>query len=220
MTKFDAFGREWSRALCEGCATLDVPPEWVLAVFALESGFNPFARNASGARGLWQRMPDRVFANGRPLVLPVGAATPPGNILRPHKGASGVVVGLSVWRLYAPVEPLKQLTDYFAWTRTRLSTVHAGKLRSRAALYCCNLAPERLRDGRYTDETPLYSAPSQEYQQNAAHFGLKASDPKGVLRLRHLEYGLDAGVARHRDRYNAELAAAYVANLNPPPSAA
>jgi len=53
------FGPSWSRALCEGCATMSVPPEWVLAVFALESGFNPLARSAAGARGLWQRMPSK-----------------------------------------------------------------------------------------------------------------------------------------------------------------
>lgn len=53
------FGPAWSRALCEGCATLIVPPEWPLAVFALESGFNPLARSAAGARGLWQKMPSK-----------------------------------------------------------------------------------------------------------------------------------------------------------------
>ena len=51
------FGAAWTRRLVQSSAALAVPCEWVLAVLALESGFNPSARNASGARGLWQRMP-------------------------------------------------------------------------------------------------------------------------------------------------------------------
>lgn len=57
------FGAEFSRAVCSGAEALAVPPEWILAVIALESGFDPRAGNASGARGLWQKMPDR---NGVP----------------------------------------------------------------------------------------------------------------------------------------------------------
>lgn len=52
------FGAAWTSALIEGAASLGIPPAWVLAVLALESGFNPAARNkASLAFGLWQRMP-------------------------------------------------------------------------------------------------------------------------------------------------------------------
>lgn len=215
------FGPEWSRALCLGCASLDVPPDWVLAVLALEGGFNPLARNASGARGMWQRMPDPVYSNGKPLVLGNGEPAPPGCIVRSVKDKiTGVVTGQSVHRLYAPTDPVQQINDFFAWTRSRLHVVNSGKLKSRSALYCCNLAPERLRDGRYTDETILYSAPSEAYKQNAAPFGLDAKDPHGALRMKHLAYGLDAAVARHRTRYNAELAAAHIANVTPPPDAA
>lgn len=58
----NTFGKAWSRALVDTCGSLSVPgypvlPEWVLAVCALESGFDPLARNASGAFGLFQRMP-------------------------------------------------------------------------------------------------------------------------------------------------------------------
>lgn len=52
------FGPLWSEALVFGAEEIAVPFPWVLAVFALESGFNPAAENkSSGARGLWQKMP-------------------------------------------------------------------------------------------------------------------------------------------------------------------
>ena len=52
------FGPDWTAALVAGADSLSVPPEWPLAVIAIESGFNPLARNASTAAfGLWQKMP-------------------------------------------------------------------------------------------------------------------------------------------------------------------
>lgn len=59
MTTAVVFGEAFTRRLVEGAKALRVPPEWILAVLALESGFNPQASNPSGARGLWQRMPSR-----------------------------------------------------------------------------------------------------------------------------------------------------------------
>ncbi len=173
------FGRGWSLAFVAECATLGVPVEWPLAVFALESGFNPLARNASGARGLFQKMP-----------------------------ANGVE--------YAVTDPIQQMRDAFAFWRAMCGSFHVGEITSREALYCLNLAPARLKGGRYDTETALYEAPSKAYRQNAAPFGLDPNDPVGVIRMRHLAVGLDRYVAKCRPRYDAELDAAEDASARPP----
>lgn len=217
------FGVEFSGALCLGCASLSVPPEWVLAVLCLEgNGMDPHAANASGARGMWQRMPEPVLVGGRPLILDLVAPCPVGCVLRvahdlhdPTK-----VVGHSVWKLYAPTDPVRQLNDYFAWTRVELRNVNAGAIRSREALYCCNLAPERLRNGGYDPDTVLYPAPTDAYRANARSFGLDPNDPKGALRMSDLATGLDAAVKRHQAKFDAELEAANVANAGGPLNAA
>lgn len=162
---------------------LGVPPAWVLAVLALESGFGPTAHNASGARGLWQRMPEA----GKPYLV---------------------------------VDPVEQIRDAFAFWRSMATMMRTGPLTSREAFYCLNLAPARLLNGAYDDETVLYAAPSRAYQQNAAAFGLDPHDPACALRIRHLALGLSAAVHRHQARYDAELEAAMAANVTPPHAAA
>lgn len=168
------FGPAWSRALCVGCASLGVPPEWVLAVLALESGFNPLAKNASGARGLWQRMP----SGGVP---------------------------------YAVTDPTQQLRDAFAFWRAMMLQFHVDGFTSREAFYCLNLAPARLRNSAYTPETVLYAAPTAAYEAN------RNLDPHhtGRITIAMLAPALDAAVARNRARYDAELEAAYAANVAP-----
>lgn len=59
------FGDEWTRVLVIGANQLGVPPEWILAVIALESGFNPLAKSIANARGLWQKMPSK---DGKPYA--------------------------------------------------------------------------------------------------------------------------------------------------------
>lgn len=226
------FGPEFSRAMCIGCRSIGAEIEWVCATLCLEGGgMNPNAANPSGARGMWQRMPEQLFAQGRPLVLPIGAPAPPGCILRDAKDPKDrtLIVGRSVWRLYGTKDPVQQLQDYFAWTRDRLASLNAGPLKHRSALYCINLAPERLRDGKYGDETVLYSMRVEDgracypdaYKQNAASFGLIPTDALGRLQMKHLAVGLDAAVRRHQAKYDAEVTAAYAANAhgsNPPPA--
>jgi hypothetical protein len=235
------FGPSWTRVLVDGCRELSrpdfpVPPEWILAKLALESGFDPAVlqgrarvveptgpndprpeiagsngkrlSHGSGARGLCQMMPtSRVDRGSRPDLL----------------------------TLYAVTDPVQQLRDGFAlWRR------FVGKgLRHRSALYCANLAPARLAIPSYDDDTILYSANIDDepindlrggytqtfwpraYRDNAAPFGL---DPKadgtavdertkkhrgeGRLRMKHLAHGLDVAVRACRARYDAELDAA------------
>lgn len=225
------FGPAFSRALVEGCALLGVPPEWTLAKIALESGFNPNASNGSGARGLWQKMPEQVWGNGKPLTVPVGSSPPPGCILRAVKGVSGKILHMTVWRLYSCPAPEVQIRDAFrSWRSSQVNT-QIGPFKTREALYCLNLAPARLAGGEYDDETIIYSADPADaplnrlggrftltfwptaYRENAAPFGLNPSDSKGKIRMHQLAYGLDKYVAINRARYDAELAAAYVANV-------
>lgn len=174
----NTFGVDWTDALCEGSERLGVHVAWVLAVLALESGFDPCARNRSGARGLWQRMP---------------------------------VAGMP----YAETDPVRQLRDAFAFWRAMVVAFDVGRLSSREALYCLNLAPARLRGGCYDDDTALYAAPSRAYEQNAAAFGLDPRDTRGVIRMRHLAHGLDAAIARCRGRYDAELEATLESDTHP-----
>jgi hypothetical protein len=233
MTEVAVFGTRFSVALCEGCAMLSslgtpVPPEWVLGALALESGFNPRAANASGARGLWQKMPEPVVQKGKPVVLAVDAKPPPGCLLRDIRDPmTKQVTGKSLWQLYACPAPEVQIAEAcrFWWQFARAQKMPSG-FTSREALYCCNLAPARLRGGRYTGETVLYSANEEDkgldvywpaaYLQNCEAFGLAKAAGELRLRMRHLATGLDRAIARHRARYDAEVAAAYVANAQQP----
>lgn len=221
MSSVKAFGPGFSRELATGAASIGAEIEWVCAVLALESGFDPKAANASGARGLWQRMPDQVRIKGEPLILPPGSACPPGCILRELREKGGLR-GYKVWRLYAVSDPRQQLIDYFAFTRGMLDAFKARPIRSREALYCVNLAPARLGGGRYDPDTLLYPVGSSAYRQNARAFGLDPEATAGGLRMKHLAVGLDAAVERCRARYDVEVAAAYAAldDDDPPPAVA
>lgn len=234
-----AFGADFSRAFCLGCASIGTRLEWPFAVLCLEGdGMNPYAANASGARGMWQRMPTQVVIDGVPRTLPPGVPPPAGCIARPVKGPDGAVIHQTVWRLYSPTDPVRQINDYFAYTRAMIAELRAGKLTSRSALYCLNLAPARVYGGTYTDETIVYSTNVEDeplnarghafaktywpdaYQANARAFGLDPKNPHGRILMSDLATGLDAAVARHQAKYDAELTAAYVANAGGPPDAA
>lgn len=174
------FGPAFSKALCEVCGALSQPgwpvlPEWVCAVLALESGFDPHAHNASGAFGLWQKMPE----HGIP---------------------------------YQVTDPVQQLRDYCAFTRSKRNTFSPFKrFECREGLYLANLAPARLKLGQ-TRDIVVYAAPGDSYSENARSFGKEPHDPHGVILVSDLAVGIDAGVARCRARYDAEVAAAYSAN--------
>lgn len=223
------FGSRFSVALVEGCGLLSslgtpVPVRWVLRCIALESGFNQKAANASGARGLWQRMPEQQFAQGRPVVLPLDAKAPQGFILRDVRDPmTKQVTGRSLWKLYSCPAPEVQIAEAcrFWWRMARDLKVEGG-FRTCEALYCANLAPARLRGGRYNDETVLYSANDADkgldsyypagFLQNHAAFGLP-EDGERRLRMKHLTFGLDSAERRLRARVDAEETAANVANL-------
>lgn len=231
------FGYTFSRALVLGCARLsalghDVRPEWILDIIALESAgtWDPLVlqgkarlvpasgpkdkrpevegtaglrlTHGTGARGLFQVMPLRQPRKDMPVLL----------------------------RLYGQTDPVQQLADKVRVLADSCIRHRFGAYSSREALYCANLAPARLIGGEYDDDTILYSAdPYDEplnmrpngartywplgYQMNARPFGLDPADPKGKLRMRDLARGLDAAAAASRARINAELEAAFVANL-------
>lgn len=226
------FGTAFSRALVDGGVALSalgspVPPEWILAVIALESGFRPDrlqgdARlvpasghddkrpevagtgglrlsHGTGARGLLQHMPRRVKRAGLPDLLHLAPRKPP------HVQ---VADGVAFWVGQARAFDVR------------------GGFTSREALYCANLAPARLQGGRYDAETTLYSRAEADrgkpcywpagYVQNARPFGLDPHDVEGQLRMRHLAAGLDAAVKACHARYDAEVTAAYAVNAGGP----
>lgn len=212
------FGPAWSRALVEGCTLIRVPPEWVLAVLLYESGLDPERLHAnaslvpatgpddmrpevagsgglrlskgSGARGLFQKMPTVERRDGLPPLM----------------------------RLYAERDPVRQLRDAFQFWNAMIYTFRAGVPKSRAAFYCVNLAPARLKDGAYTDETVLYGIKkdaSGNIVKSSAYWmnrGLDV-DGDGAIQMRELEPILVKAVEQNRTRFDAELAAAYVSNL-------
>lgn len=195
------FGEAWSRALVLECDELCVEHEWALAVFALESDFNPHARSQADARGLWQRMP-----------RPIGADPnhpPPGSYVRTDKMGRQ-----TVWMPYLVTDPIAQLQDGFAfWTEANVRYNGDMGLATREAFYCLNFAPARLSGGHYSDDTPIYSCRQSDgvafwvagYKANAKSFGLDPDDTNGRILMRDLAIGLDAAVLRNRARYDAEL---------------
>ena len=103
-----------------------------------------------------------------------------------------------------------------------------GGYKSRSALYCANLAPARLINGAYDDDTILYSANIEDkdlpnatywpraFKDNAPAFDVEIDpekNPDQRLRLYHLETGLNKAVIATQKRFDAELEAAYVANI-------
>ncbi len=191
------FGPEFTKALLVGCSDLKVPPEWVLAVLALESGFKLTAANPSGARGLWQKMPDMVSQ-----TWPQGKALPPGHFQK----ANG-----SVWRYYDVSKPAHvQLEDAFRFWRNMQRTFSMGAWPSRAAFYCTNLYPATLRGGKYNDDTVLFAKGTKAYEQNA---GLDYRK-RGFVCIDDLDRSLERAVKNCQARYNAELGAAMVANIS------
>jgi hypothetical protein len=151
--------------------------------------------HGTGATGLFQEMPITIKRPNLPIL----------------------------YILYKSKDPVVQLNDAIERFYTKAIAHKFGPYKSREALYCCNLAPARLIGGTYTDETILYSknpADKNEiyyypkaYELNSAPFGLDPKDPFGQLKMKHLAWGLDSARKSSIDRFNAELAAAYVINV-------
>lgn len=218
-TSVTTFGPAFSRALCVGCASLStpaypVPPEWTLAKLALESGFNPFAEHPrSHARGLWQCMPREI--RRCPSLGAAMQGLGPLDFTRANRDGS-----TSVMRKYGCPAPEVQIVEAFAFWRS----FRGDGFRCREALYCANIAPARLLRP-YDDETIIYSADPADahlpdstyypaaYEQNAGAFGLDPHDPRGKILMKDLAVGLDHYVRANQARYDAELEAAYVANV-------
>lgn len=182
------FGPAWTGALLLGCESLGVAPAWTLAKIALESDFNPFARNASGARGLGQRMP----ANGVEY-----AVTDPVRQLND---------AFTFWRAMRATLKVGEFRSREALYCLNLAPARllGGQYDDETILYSANADDERLNQFHGRFERTYWPI---AYQQNAAAFGLDPHDTLGRLRMRDLARGLDAAVARNRSRYDAELAA-------------
>lgn len=188
------FGFVWSGALVDGCRGMGVPFEYPLTALAIESGFNPNARNPSGAQGLWQKMPTVV------------------------KDKQGNVVQRIP---YTEKDPVRQIKDAFAfWRSMAKQFAPGGQVVSREAFYCLNLAPARLRKSvQNGDRTVLYSSrkdlhPEEfwlaGYQQNK---GLDVGR-KGWIEMGDLKPKLDHYVKANQERYDLELALACIVNAS------
>ena len=194
------FGKEFSVVLVDGCAALGVPPDWPLAVIALESGFDPtiyhgrnqavaldkapadwreveglgvaLPRNCTGASGLWQKMPQRLKRDGKRdlLRLYCSSVRDPAQQLRE---------AIRFWGDWAP----------------------PGGWKSREHFYASNLAP-------------AYAKESAEVLYPAGSAGAKANlyldvDQDGSIEMSELGTPLDRAVRQCRTRYECELDAAY-----------
>jgi hypothetical protein len=166
------FGKNFTATLLEGSRNLGIDPAWILAVIALESGFNPFAANPSGARGLWQKMPEKK------VLYDVGKS------------------------------PAVQLGDAIHFWQFMQKTFQAGPFKSRAAFYCLNLAPARLKGGTYTGETVLYAG-DIAYKQNR----WLDINKDGKITIDELEPCLARAVVAHQTKFDAELETALAENL-------
>lgn len=227
------FGRAFTCGLVEGARRLSaigalVDPAWILAKIALESA------------GTWsvdvlQGRAKLVTPNGPNDMRPEVAGS--GGLRLSHgNGARGLFQRMPPRRLeragkadllylYTEPDPVRQLADAVLGWSEFARKHRTGGFKSRAALYCANLAPARLIGGGYDGETILYSANEADrelplrtywpeaYRQNAAPFGLdpratgKPGEQEGRLRMKHLDYGLDAAVRATTRRYTAELEA-------------
>lgn len=218
MSDVARFGTEFARIYVSGCRSLGIELPWGLAVLALESGFNPKAANASGARGLFQKMPEQVMAkNGAPVFLPADAAPPPGFVTRDTRDEGGSPKR-TLWKLYSCPLPAQQIADAFLFWCAMAKTFNVESFSSRGAFYALNLAPARLARGTEAARV-LYSSRKDLHPEEywpAAYEANKGLDPlladghsrKGWIEIRDLEAPLDKAVANHKARYDAELAAA------------
>ena len=222
MSDVTLFGAEFSKQYALGCRALGIELPWGLAVLALESGFNPHAQNASGARGLFQKMPEQVLARThQPVILPPDAVAPPGFLVKDEHGDKTdmkKVTGRTLWKLYTCPSPAQQIEDAFRFWSAMKETFHVGEFSSRGAFYALNLAPARLARGT-EPERVLYSSRKDLHPEEywpAAYEANKGLDPlladgktrKGWIEIRDLEAPLDKAIARCKAKYDAELAAA------------
>lgn len=223
------FGPAWSKRLCLGSAKLSslghpVTIESILTVIWFESAgtFDPNVlqgraklvkstgpkdkrsevaghfglrlSHGSGARGLFQVMPVRAKRTGQVDLI----------------------------TLYSIDDPIEQLNEGIERFYNASIGNKFGGYKTREALYCANLAPARLVNGNYNDDTILYTRDVKYkgqkcyyppgYIMNAEPFGLDPDDPEGALRMKHLSIPLDQ--VYKSDRYNAEVEAAYIINAN------
>lgn len=191
------FGILWSETLAAGCETLGVEVRWVLAVFALESGFKVDAKSGANARGLWQKMP---------LVI--------------KDQRTGKVLNTIP---YAQTDPVKQLEDYFTWCKARMKEFSITQFPTRESLYCLNFAPARLmpKPGKVIGPgRVIYSADKDlhpdEYFPKAVeqNIHLIPLDPKTGLYVRNWiemrDFGpkLDLYVGKCREKYELEASLA------------
>lgn len=129
---------------------------------------------------------------------------------RSKAGARGLWQKMPVaGKEYDQADPVRQIKDAFGFWCAMQTAFKVGKLTTREAFYALNLAPARLKNGSYDNDTVLYAAPAIAYRMNAAPFGLDPNDPVGTLKIQDLASGLDAAVKRCEERFYAELEAAW-----------
>lgn len=184
------FGEPFTRALLLGCGSIRVPPRDVLRTLALESGINPFARNArSRARGMWQCMPRGAVEY---------------TVTDPVRQINDA---FAFWRAFMTqhhIATFKSGNEFYCLNLAPARLI-GGLCDESTIIYSTNPEDQPLNaQGDRFSRTYWPTA----YRDNAAPFGLDPKDPRGRLRMRDLSAGLDAAVKRCQARFGAELAEA------------
>ncbi len=192
MNTVAVFGADFSRRLMAGCRGLEVPPEWVLSVLALESGYNQAAGNPSGARGLWQKMPDHG--------VPYDTSKAPAQQLA------------DAFVFWGQMRASFKVTSF--GTRGAFYCLNLAPAR----LADGRGTPDRIL---YSSRQDLHPAEYSQraYEQNIGLDPVTGHDAqgkplrKGWIEIRDLEAPLDRAVAGHQARFAAELASARALDL-------
>jgi hypothetical protein len=184
------FGPMFSVGLRDGALSLGIDARWVLETLAYESGLDPLRENGEYARGLWQRMPQRLYHAAAGEPAPAGC----------------IVKAGWVQRLYATTDPVKQLSDAFAFWRAQIRDFRIPSFPTRAHWYCINLSPARLLDGRATQNTIIFPGGTPSYEANKNLDPLKPDGTrKGFVILADLDVPLEKAGKTYARRIQREI---------------
>jgi hypothetical protein len=190
MAALRIFGRPFTQRLITLAEAGHWEPEWALAIFAYESGFDPSIRNAIGAAGLNQFMPDTLRDMGWDERV------------RGRFNEQPAIV------------QLEYTARSWDWWR---KTLKIPRWEHRAHLYQATFWPASAAGEFSLNEVMLDATKSLKMRIAVAANrnldvttllpdGTVVPGPDNKITVGELELGIQRGIASHRDRYDAEVA--------------